>query len=129
MCVVVNESDPLNKQHHVNASNPDNYFYGLAVHSRRLAQIYDHISLASSTANTVHEVGHLFGAPDHYESGQGTQQINAIVTGSPFSQDCIYGENHIQSNVIDSLTICEGCRKAMRGEIQLPASWTGGYTQ
>ena len=95
------------------------------------AQVHDHTDASSITheaCSTFHEVGHLFGAPDHYKTGRTTSALNGLISGGYFSQNCIYGESHLDEAVTNSMTVCEGCRKAIRKEIIIPASWfEGGY--
>ena len=63
----------------------------------------------------VHEFGHLYGAPDHYNIGKipSTSDKNNEVEGAPFSSYCIYGEEKSDVNVTNNLSICDGCRAAI----------------
>ena len=96
------------------------------------AQVHDHMDASSITheaCSTFHEVGHLYGAPDHYggaPNGWTVDQLNELdeVNGQGwFSQNCLYGNNAFGNNngeVINGLTVCTGCTKVIRGEIILP---------
>ena len=78
----------------------------------------------------IHEIGHLFDAPDHYgEVGAyDTKIMNDNVNNSdhkayipnlpmgskPYNEYCIYGEN---KNTVSTLTICDGCTYKIRNYI------------
>jgi len=67
---------------------------------------------------TIHELGHLFGAPDHYGvvGMDSTYIINIKYEGYNFSDFCIYGGDK------DELTeplVCDGCRRMMVESIRL----------
>ena len=71
-------------------------------------------------ATVLHEVLHLFGAPDHYniDSAPSTSEINESSQFKCFSMYCIYGEKNKNSNVRENLTICQGCRLTILNHIQ-----------
>ena len=67
----------------------------------------------------VHEFGHMFGAPDHYGELNASNTAN-LQTKKPdyrFDRKCIYGEDDKDQDVIDNLTICEGCQRSIRQNI------------
>ena len=66
---------------------------------------------AAELKTTVHEFGHIYGAPDHYGGSQlSTQEIIELTGDSRFSQYCIYGEQKDSDGIVDKVTICAGCR-------------------
>ena len=94
--------------------------YGMASVEKNLAQVHDHTNSSSITheaCTTFHEVGHLFGAPDHYQPGRTTSDMNELIPGGYFSINCIYGDNKESPTVISNMTVCEGCRKLATGEL------------
>jgi len=103
--------------------------YGAGNKSKKLAQVHDRRSLQDEKATVVHEIGHLFEAPDHYggaANGWTIDQLNAY-DGNPtrnlFDNYCIYGDGaYTNPNVMNSIHVCEGCTKVIRGEIDLPDS-------
>ena len=100
-----------------------NHLNGLLYIWYNLAQVHDHRSLQAETATAVHEVGHLFGAPDHYSgapNGWTLTGLNDLTNGNPFSAICIYGDQKEDPAVINNITICDGCKKVIRQEIILP---------
>ena len=104
--------------------------YGVANPSRNLAQVHDHaISDAHEISTVVHELGHLFGAPDHYTgapNGWTLTQLDAYDgddTQNLFNNACLYGNgayDNDNDDVINNLSVCTGCTKVIRGEIVLP---------
>ena len=66
----------------------------------------------------IHELGHMYEAPDHYGNGSNgiktIADLNAEYNTSDFNDTCIYGRKRYTENVINSLTICEGCRKQIQ---------------
>ena len=65
-------------------------YFGLSSYDQKLAQVHDHESLQHEIAITVHELGHLYGAPDHYSgaaNGWTVDQLNGL--------DEVYGQDHI----------------------------------
>ena len=90
------------------------------------AQVHDHTDASSITheaCSTFHEVGHLFGAPDHHTQVRGTALINTLIPGDYFNRDCIYGENKDVDTINSDQTICTGCQKVIQGEISVPEQW------
>lgn len=74
------------------------------------AYIYNQVSC---TKTLVHEIGHLFRAPDHYaNSVQSTTDINASDReyAGLYDSECIFGEEKDLPNVAGNLIICEGCK-------------------
>ncbi len=70
----------------------------------RLISVLDANAL-SSQKTLLHEFGHLYGAPDHY-----TQAVTEDMIGEGYSDYCIYGSYKDVSDVVNDLTICDGCR-------------------
>ncbi len=101
------------------AHNPNIVINGLTYPGLGLIGIMDFGSAAAEIETTVHEFGHLLGAPDHYGIGgaPSTDIMNATVEGNPFSQNCIYGENKEKSEVRDDLMICDGCKAMILANI------------
>lgn len=98
--------------------------YGLAYNILGVAEVLDHTDVSStepihSAMTSVHEFGHLLGTPDHYNTGE-TEALNSSVDGDPFNDDCIYGKNFDEEAIYEALTICEGCRGVINGDIVLP---------
>ena len=58
----------------------------------------------------VHEFGHLFGAPDHYNEGDAPP---SDALGTNYSPNCIYGEQRKSDPTTNNLTICPGCSAAI----------------
>lgn len=66
----------------------------------------------------IHELGHLFSAPDHYGgSASTTDEINAKYGSTLFDSLCIYGEDRFNSSVIENMTICAGCQAEIRKNV------------
>ncbi|MBE6636975.1 MAG: hypothetical protein E7618_04140 [Ruminococcaceae bacterium] len=57
----------------------------------------------------VHELGHLFGAPDH-PTASATNTLNSQYYIGKFEANCIYGPNRDNENVYMNFIICPGCR-------------------
>lgn len=51
------------------------------------------------SATLVHEIGHLYGVTDHYNTYYGDAR-----------DDCMWGYNHTQYNIVSRFQICDGCR-------------------
>ena len=69
-------------------------------------------TLEQNALTLLHEVGHIFSAPDHSGMGsKSTDEMNAIYGQTVFSTTCIYGEDRFTTNVLTNLTICEGCKQ------------------
>ncbi|MBO5221392.1 MAG: RICIN domain-containing protein, partial [Clostridia bacterium] len=93
---------------------------------QRLAYVeYQSNNLTYERCALVHEVGHWFGAPDHYGKDE-TDKIDTIDEvsalykdrGLVFSQECIYGRywdlsSSIADDVEENCTICPGCSALM----------------
>ena len=82
---------------------------GICYRNYRISSVFNFESDAAELRTMIHEFGHLFGAPDHYDAPAiGIPSSGAL--GSNFSQYCIYGENHTDPEVTDEIAICAGCR-------------------
>lgn len=103
------------------------YKYGGA-HGTRLGAIHIETSIlllsyqenaSKKILTLVHEIGHIFGAPDHYDLiADGYDDLNYTTEeasnelGAAFNDNCIYGQNRME--VGDDLTICAGCQEQIR---------------
>ena len=89
-----------------------NAYRGLTFPQLGLSIITNFDSIPQETKTLLHEFGHLYGAPDHYDgtSCLSTDEMNALY-GKIFSKDCIYGENRSTQEVLNDYTICQGCRE------------------
>lgn len=60
----------------------------------------------------VHEIGHWYGAPDHYGTGNvmSTEEKIEATGDSRFNENCIFGENKNNFHVYDQFVICAGCQ-------------------
>ena len=67
----------------------------------------------------IHEIGHVFGAKDHYYTGEkidpqnnkhSTHTIMAANSGLIFSEYCMYGEERGSNMVKDGMILCPGCK-------------------
>ena len=77
---------------------------------------------ADNIKTTVHEFGHLYGAPDHYGgTALTTSEINKQ-TNKPgaglFDDICMYGRKKDDDNVVNNLIICEGCKARIRANLE-----------
>ena len=100
-------------------SHEGNTYLGLSYSYLGFAAVMNFDSEKSSTKTLIHEFGHFFGAPDHYDIGDvpSTGELNAETEGSAYSSNCIYGENKENADVLDNLTICDGCRAEIQKNI------------
>lgn len=91
-------------------------YLGLTFPSKGLISITNFGFLASEIKTMVHEFGHLYGAPDHYNIGdvQSTEEIVKKTGNYGFNENCIYGENKEHAAVLSNLTICDGCRSVIQ---------------
>ncbi len=102
---------------HLTCTESDNHdydtgYYGLAYPSLGLMSITNFESIASEIKTMIHELGHMYGAPDHYNIGDApsTQEIRDERNDDRFNENCIYGEDKEKLYVLNSLTICDGCK-------------------
>jgi len=92
-----------------------NPYNGLTYIDDRIIGITNNLTQIEGTRVLVHEFGHLFDAPDHYDNEEDdddiptTDQINAEVGEMIFNEHCIYGEDRFNTDVEEDLLICEGC--------------------
>jgi len=67
-------------------------------------------------ATVLHEIGHWFNAPDHYDDDASdpymysTDEINEVNKTEKFSRRCAYGEGKIWAEIIADNLICQGCK-------------------
>ena len=84
------------------------------------------------TFTVIHEIGHLFGAIDHYDESNehtniySTADMNAMQTEYTFSSHCIYGGNkdlmmqyESVDMMVENLSVCDGCRAIINGQLVL----------
>lgn len=78
----------------------------------------------SSVKTLIHEIGHIFGAKDHYgglfNDSHSTSQMHIYDKGYYFyyNENCIYGENKEESNVLHDFMMCEACRRNVQDGIE-----------
>ena len=93
-------------------------FYGLTYKSIGLATITNFTSEASETKTFIHEFDHLYYVEDHYGgSGKTTAEIIAATGNLGYSSNCIHGENKDTLDVINDLTICDGCKATIKNNM------------
>ncbi len=69
----------------------------------------------SELKTLIHEFGHFYGVQDHYDNGvPSTDQMNYDAGEDIFSEYCMYGEKLHDGIVLTNLTICEGCQRTIR---------------
>ena len=102
---------------HLTCTESDNHdydtgYYGLAYPSLGLMSITNFVSISSEIKTMIHELGHMYGAPDHSGIGDDptTGQIENDRKDYRFDRGCIYGEDKEKLYVLNSLTICDGCK-------------------
>ena len=68
-------------------------------------------------ATTIHELGHVFGAIDHYYDGtkasedkHSTISIEQANPGQQFSCYCLYGEERSSPTIKSNMSMCAGCK-------------------
>lgn len=82
------------------------------------AAISNHSTVYSQKQTTVHEFGHFFRALDHYGGTEkSTIDLQLEYPGAGYSPTCIYGEERIDTSVMQNMTICDGCKSAIRSGI------------
>ncbi|MGM9681406.1 MAG: DNRLRE domain-containing protein [Eubacteriales bacterium] len=102
-CICTRDGNSVNHK-----TNP---YYGLTYKSIGLITVMNFSSVASEIKTTAHEFGHLYNAPDHYGgSAPSTDEIIISTGDSRFDRNCIYGENKGTPDVLNNLTICDGCK-------------------
>ena len=75
-------------------------------------------SKLSERKTFLHEIGHFYGLKDHYGgSVLSTDQMNAEAGETIYSGSCMYGENRETSSVLTNLTMCEGCQRTIRANM------------
>lgn len=73
-------------------------------------------SVESSIKTLIHEIGHFFGAKDHYGDGKHGVLSSKEMRGSDeryhndYHEECIYGEEKEDLDVLADFTLCEACR-------------------
>ena len=86
---------------------------GVTVQGERFSIIKKQTIDSKETFVTVHEFGHLIGAEDHYQDGEGTEDKNVdLAEDHPlYDSECVYGEyrNEDEYNIHEEFTMCEGC--------------------
>jgi hypothetical protein len=98
--------------HVINNTETAGGIWGMAYKYGKIAVVADHISETHELTVFIHETGHLYGIPDHYDYGcPSTDQMNE--GGGRYSENCIYGENKDNSEIQETLTICDGCKDSV----------------
>ncbi len=94
-------------------------YYGLAISAARIATVMHFDSdNQMNVVTTMHELGHLFGADDHYGNGETTtDEMNDQHDTDIYNSMCIYGEQQYDYEVPNQLIICEGCRQTIAENI------------
>ena len=80
-------------------------------------------SVESSIKTLIHEIGHIFGAKDHY--GNSVYDVKPSTDmlamdpkyGRYYNADCIYGENKEVGHVLNTFMLCEACRRNIQDGI------------
>lgn len=77
-----------------------------------LVAIMNDSSSTPELGTVIHEFGHLYGVKDHYGGtvGTTTEEMRNKYEDREYSEDCIYGENKFNSDVIAETKICDGCK-------------------
>ncbi len=102
-CRIINTGEDSN-QH---AGMPN----GIAYTAIGITMLFNTSSTLSNARVLLHEFGHFYGAPDHYNVNcPSTEEIQLQTGNYGFNRECIYGEDRNTDNVLSNLTICDGCR-------------------
>ena len=95
-------------------------YLGMASYVVNKAIVMNPKSDAQVLRTTLHEIGHWFDAPDHYDDDYGdndgiptTEEMNGENPEGPFSMACIYGERKHWGLVTGDLVICQGCHNTI----------------
>lgn len=95
-----------------------NEVYGLAYPASRRLLFSNKQPQSITRLVTVHEFGHVMGAPDHYGDGcPTTDEINIDYSTTLFSDNCIYGYNREDSSIKSNMTTCAGCKVEINKKI------------
>jgi len=88
---------------------------GAAVTQIKVATVENFNGTDSELKTAIHELGHLFGANDHYGVGCPSTEYMRDTTGNNnYDELCIYGESHGQLVVGQDQLICDGCAEYMQ---------------
>lgn len=92
----------------------DSYYFGITDPGLRIIVVDNFINVAQEQKTVIHEVGHLYGAPDHagHES-----EYNQAYGWSLFNKACIYGKDKDEPYVYNAKTMCEGCKRIISANI------------
>ena len=92
--------------------------YGVAYSNSGTCLITNFVSNQSERKTLIHEFGHFYQVQDHYGNGAPTTgQMNMDAGEDIFSEYCIYGEKRETTSVLGNLTICEGCQRTIRANM------------
>lgn len=80
-------------------------FNGLAAYELGKMMINDFESETSETITAIHEMGHMFKAPDHY-----SQRVTISQQSQGYSELCLYGYDKEEIETIEDIVICNYCR-------------------
>ena len=94
------------------SDNLEPTIYGLAHIYNYTMAIHDHRSKENETITAIHEMGHMFGAEDHYGVGEETTAyMQQQYPNDGYDENCLYGEGLWNMNDVDDIVICNGCQK------------------
>ena len=88
--------------------------YGYSWKNRGFAMITNFSSELGERKTFLHEILHWYGAPDHYNIGDAPSSSQM---GPDYNPSCIFGEYRNSTDVLNNLTICEGCQQAIRDNL------------
>ena len=87
-------------------------YLGLTYSGYGIISLTNFGNAASESKTTMHEIGHLYYAKDHYDIGSVPSTAEIIISESDarYNSDCIYGENKDGTDIAGNYVICGGCR-------------------
>lgn len=87
-------------------------YLGLTYFEYGIISLTNFGSAASESKTTMHEIGHLYNAKDHYNIGSVPSTAEIIISegDARYNSDCIYGENKEDPDIAGNYVICGGCR-------------------
>lgn len=87
-------------------------YLGLTYSGYGIISLTNFGNAASESKTTMHEIGHLYYAKDHYDIGSVPSTAEIIISegDARYNSDCIYGENKDDPDIAGNYVICGGCR-------------------
>lgn len=87
-------------------------YLGLTYSGYGIISLTNFGNAASESKTTMHEIGHLYYAKDHYDIGSVPSTAEIIISegDARYNSDCIYEENKDDSDIAGNYVICGGCR-------------------